>query len=220
MQGASDAPPLEIVGVVGDLKEDGVDQPQWPEVFEAAAQNTMPSMTVVVRTAGEPMVLANSAEKAIQWIDRDQPLSHVQPMGAYIDGSLAQRKFETILLGLFSVLALVLAAVGIYGLLAYLVAQRTHEFGIRMALGASKGSVLSSVLSAGLRLTICGVAIGLALSFAATRVLESLLFGVSGHDPLTLTAVTLLLAVVAIVACWVPAKRAIGVDPVVALRYE
>lgn len=219
-QGASNAPPLEIVGVVGDLKEDGVDQPQWPEVFEAAAQNTMPSMTVVVRTAGEPMALANSAEKAIQLIDRDQPLSHVQPMSAYIDGSLAQREFETVLLGLFSVLALLLAAVGIYGLLAYTVAQRTHEFGIRMALGASKASVLSSVLSAGLRLTICGAAIGLAISLAATRALESLLFRVNGHDPLTLVAATLLLSFVATVACWVPAKRAIGVDPIVALRYE
>jgi len=220
LQGASDAPPLEIVGVVGDLKEDGIDQPQWPEVFEAAAQNTMPSMTMVVRTAGEPMVLANSAEKAIQQIDRDQPLSRVQPMSAYLDSSLAQRRFETVLLGIFSVLALVLAAVGIYGLLAYTVAQRTHEFGIRMALGASKGSVLSSVLSVGLRLTVCGIAIGLAISFVATRALESLLFGVTGHDPLTLAAVMLLLALVAVVACWVPAKRAVGVDPNVALRYE
>lgn len=141
-------------------------------------------------------------------------------MSAYIDSSLAQREFETVLLGLFSVLALLLAAVGIYGLLAYTVAQRTHEFGIRMALGASKASVLSSVLSAGLRLTICGAAIGLAISLAATRALESLLFKVNGQDPLTLVAATLLLSFVATVACWVPAKRAIGVDPIVALRYE
>jgi predicted permease len=220
MQGGKAVPPMEIVGVVGDLKEDGVDQPQWPEVFEAAAQNSMPSMTIVVRTALDPMAMAASAETAIHQVDKDQPLSHVQPMSVYMDGSLGGRKFETALLGIFGALALLLAAVGTYGLLAYMVTQRTYEIGIRMALGAPKRAVFVLVMTFGLELATCGIAIGLAASFAVTRVLQTLLFGVTPHDPLTFAAVTLLLTLVAFVACWIPAKRAIDVDPLVALRYE
>lgn len=219
-QGSIKAPELEIIGIVGDLKEDGVDQPQWPEVFEAAAQNTLPSMTLVVRTAGEPMALAASAEDAIHQVDKDQPLSHVQPMSAYLQVSLAQRKFETLLLGIFSTLALVLAAVGIYGLVGYMVAQRTYEIGIRMALGAQKRSVLALVLRFGLRLVTYGVAAGLVVSLVVTRLVQSLLFGIGERDPLTFISVTIVLAIVALAACYFPARRATQVDPLVALRCE
>lgn len=220
LQGGRKAPPLEIVGVVGDLKEDGLDQPQWPEVFEPAAQNTLPSMTLVVRTVGDPLAMAASAENAIHEVDKDQPLSHVQPMNAYVAASLARRKFETLLLGIFSALALVLAAVGIYGLLAYVVSQRTQEFGIRMAVGAQRHSILALVLRFGVKLATFGLVLGFAVSLAVTRVLQNLLFGVSERDPLTFAGVILLLMVVAVAACYVPARRATKVDPLVALRYE
>lgn len=220
MQGSRKAPPMEVIGVIGDLKEDGVDQPQWPEVFESAAQNTMPSMTFVVRTAGEPIALAASAEDAIHQIDKDQPVSHVQPMSTYVAVSLTQRKFETLLLGLFSALALVLAAVGIYGLVSYMVAERTYEIGIRMALGAQRGGILALVLRFGLRLAIIGLILGLISSLATTRVLQSLLFQVSAYDLSTFAGVAVLLTIVAVAACWIPARRATQVDPLTALRYE
>jgi putative ABC transport system permease protein len=220
MQGDANAPPREIVGVVGDLKEDGIDQPQWPEVFEPAAQNPMPAMTLVMRTAGEPTAMAASAEDIIHQIDPNQPLSHVQPMSAYLDASLARREFETLLLGIFSGLALLLAAVGIYGLAGYMVAQRTHEIGIRIALGAQKRSVFALVMSFGLKLSACGVAIGIIAALAVTHGLENLLFGVGERDPLTFFGVTVLLGTIALLACYFPARRATQVDPMIALGRE
>jgi predicted lysophospholipase L1 biosynthesis ABC-type transport system permease subunit len=220
MQGDANSAPREIIGVVGDLKEDGVDQPQWPEVFEPAAQNPTPAMTLVLRTVGEPAAMAASAEDIIHQIDPDQPFSHVQPMSAYLDASLARREFETLLLGIFSGLALLLAAVGIYGLAGYMVAQRTHEIGIRIALGAPKRSVFALVMSFGLKLSACGVAIGIIAALAVTHGLENLLFGVGERDPLTFFGVTILLGTIALLACYFPARRATQVDPMIALGRE
>ncbi|HEY6253192.1 MAG TPA: ABC transporter permease [Candidatus Angelobacter sp.] len=214
------SPFMEIVGVVGDLKQDGLDQPSWPEVFEPAEQNPMRFLTFVVRTSTDPLTMSTTVKDVIYQVDKDQPAYRVQSMDGYLAASLARRKFETLLLGIFSALALLLAAVGIYGLVAYMVTQRTYEIGIRMALGAQKHSVLTMVLRFGLKLATYGLALGLAVSLAVTRVLQSLLFGVGERDPQTFVGVTVLLTIVALVACYIPAHRATKVDPLVALRYE
>jgi putative ABC transport system permease protein len=214
------SPYREIVGVVADVKQAGADSEQWPEVFLPATQNPGQAMTLVVRTARKPMSVAKAAEAAIQSIDKDQPVSAVQPMDDYMAESLEQRSFSALLLGIFGGLALLLAAVGIYGVTAYSVSQRTHEIGVRMALGAQRRAVLDLVLGSGLRLALAGIAVGLAASLMATRLISSLLFGVTARDPLTFAAVPAFLAAVALLACYLPARRAMRVDPMVALRYE
>jgi hypothetical protein len=216
----SDTPYREIVGVVGDLKQDGLDAPQLPEVFLPAAQSPMNSMTVVVRTTTEPMSLAASVQKEIQAVDPEQPVARVQPMTQYMYESLERRRFSALLLAIFGALALLLAAVGIYSVMAYSVAQRTHEFGVRLALGAQPLDVLALVVKNGLRLILAGIAIGLVAAFGLTRLMNSLLFGVSEKDPVTFIGVTALLGAVALAACYVPARRATRVDPMVVLRYE
>jgi putative ABC transport system permease protein len=153
-------------------------------------------------------------------IDRDQPVSSLMTMEQRISDSVAPRRFNMFLMGLFAALALILAAIGIYGIMAFSVGQRTHEIGIRIALGASRGDVLKLVLRNGLGLALVGIAIGLASAFAATRVMSTLLYGVSPTDPVTYLGEALLLAFVALLACYIPARRATRVDPLVALRYE
>jgi putative ABC transport system permease protein len=213
-------PYREIVGVVGDLKQDGLDARQLPEVFLPAAQSPANSMTVVVRTATEPMSLAASVEKEIQAVDPDQPVARVQPMTQYMNESLERRRFSALLLAIFGALALLLAAIGIYSVMAYSVAQRTHEFGVRLALGAQPLDVLGLVVKNGLQLVLAGIGIGLVAAFGLTRLMNSLLFGVSEKDPVTFVGVTVLLCAVALAACYVPARRATRVDPMVALRHE
>jgi len=213
-------PYREIVGVVGDIKQDGPDAQQLPEVFEPEAQNPGSAVTMMVRTDTAPLSMVSAVEGAIHSVDKNLPLSAVQPMTQYLSQSLSRRRFSTLLLGIFGSLALALAALGIYGVMAYAVAQRWHEIGIRMALGASRQDVLSLVLSQGLRLGLLGVGIGLASAFAVNRWIESLLFGVSSRDPITFGCVALLLCGVALLACYLPARRAAKVDPMVALRYE
>jgi len=210
----------EIVGVVGDIRQDGLDQTQHPEIFEPLAQAPSQNLTLVVRTTTAPMNMRAAVEEAIRAVDKEQPLSAVEPMTQYISESLARRKFSTLLLGLFGGLALLLAAVGIYGVMAYTVTQRRHELGIRMALGAQGNDLFGLVVGSGLRLALAGIAIGLVASLALTRLLRSLLFGVSGMDPATFAAVSILLCIVALAACYIPARRAMRVDPMVALRYE
>ncbi|HTZ97565.1 MAG TPA: ABC transporter permease [Terriglobales bacterium] len=215
-----DGPYREIIGVVGDLKQDGPDAQQLPEAFEPASQSPYQAMTLVVRTQAAPLSMASDVEAAIHSVDKDLPLSAVQPMTRYLSESLSRRIFSTLLLAIFGSLALGLAALGIYGVTAYAVAQRRREIGIRMALGASRQNVLTLVLSQGLRLGLLGVAIGLAASCLLTRWMASLLFGVSSRDPITFGLVALLLSAVALLACYLPARKAAQVDPMVALRYE
>jgi putative ABC transport system permease protein len=210
----------EIVGIVGDLNQEGPDQPQHPEVFEPQGESPSLELTFVVRTKTDPAALAASVEGAIHSVDPDQPIYHVQPMAQYLDESLAGRKFSTTLLSLFGALALLLAAIGIYGVMAYSVTQRTHEIGIRVALGASPPDVLRMMVRAGLGLATAGIGIGLIASFVFARSMESLLFGVHPTDPATLVGVCALLTAVALAACYVPARRATRVDPLVALRHE
>ena len=175
---------------------------------------------VAVRTAGSPLALVSSIRHALGQINSQMVLCDAETMDGIISGSLAARRFSMILLGIFAALALVMSCVGIYGVISYLVGQRTHEIGIRMALGAERRDVLRMVLGEGVKMALVGVAIGLVAAFGLTRLMASMLFGVTAHDPLSFAAVAGLLILVALAACYIPARRATKVDPMVALRHE
>jgi predicted permease len=211
----------EIVGVVGDVKHSGLDAEAEAEYYLPYQQATLPFMTLVVRgTNDKPAALATGARAAVAQLDKDLPLTDIKPMSDWLAASVAPRRFNMLLLGGFALLALCLATVGIYGVMAYAVAQRTHEIGIRIALGAQARDVLRLVVGQGMVLTLIGLSVGLAGAFALTRVLATLLFNVTPTDPLVFAGVTLLLALVALVACYIPARRATRVDPMIALRQE
>jgi putative ABC transport system permease protein len=219
--------PMEVVGVVGDIHHTGLDTEPQPEAF--VVFNQLPdgiplgrggATSIVLRTSGDPLRAVPFVRQAVLEIDRNIPLDNVMTMEARLSASVAAPRFYAILLGLFALLALVLAAVGLYGVLAYNVSQRHREIGVRMALGAEGRDILTLVLRQGLLLTVVGVAIGLAAALGTTRLLTTLLFGVTATDPATYAGISALLVVVAIAACWIPARRAIRVDPMTALRYE
>jgi predicted permease len=209
-----------IVGVVADTRRGGLERAPWAEVYFSQAQAADPSVYALVRTAGDPLTIAKAAQSEVWAIDRDQPVASIRTVDAILARSQANRRFTTLLLALFSVVALTLAAIGIYGVMAYSTAQRTQEIGIRMALGARRGDVLRMVLAEGLTIGGAGLALGLAGAFALTRFMSGLLFGVGTHDPLTFIALPLGLLLVAAVATLIPAARAIRVNPSIALRGE
>jgi putative ABC transport system permease protein len=210
-----------VVGIVANVKYYTLAQPADPTVYWPIAQVPSNSaMYMVVRTAGNPSGVVGAMRAQLQSMDKSLPLYNVKPLGYYLDQTFVQTRYTTLLMGSFALLALILTAVGLYGSIAYSVAQRTHEIGIRMALGAEKGDVLGFVIGQGLRLALGGVAVGTAGALGLTRFLSSLLYGVKFFDPPTLAAVSLTLVVVATFACYVPARRATKVDPVVALRQE
>jgi putative ABC transport system permease protein len=215
-------PYREIVGVVGDVKRGGLDADQGAEVFMPFAQKPGPNYAFTVRTAVPPMSIAQSVEAAIHSVDSDQPITDVQPIEQYMTDSVARRKFSTLLLTIFGGLALVLSAIGIYGVMAYTLSLRTRELGIRTALGAQRADLLRLVIGEGLRLALAGVVIGLAAALALTHLLGkfSLLFNVSATDPLTFAVAVVVLLLVALAACYLPAYRASRTDPLVALRIE
>jgi putative ABC transport system permease protein len=215
-----EAPYREIVGVVGDVPQDGLDAEIRTEVFLPMSQHPDAAMTFLVRTGRPPMSLAKAAIGAVHAIDKDQAVTAVQPMSQYITESLARRRFHTLLLGVFGVLALFLAAVGIYGVVSYGVGQRRREIGIRAALGASPSDVLRLVFRQVLRLAAVGMAIGIAAALLLTRFFASLLFGVGPTDPVTFGGVAFLVIGVVVVACARPARRALAVDPASVLRSE
>jgi len=212
--------PTEIIGVVGDIKHQSLDTETRPMVYWPHPQLPYSSMTLVIRTAGEPLSLAAAAQREIRQMDKDQPVSDVRTMKAWLGESIARSRFGATLLGVFATVALTLAAVGIYGVMSYAVAQRKHEIGVRMALGARAADIFKLVIGQGMILTLIGIGVGLLGAFALTRVIASLLYGVSANDPLTFGLITLLLAGVALLACYIPARRATKVDPMIALRYE
>jgi predicted permease len=218
----------QIVGVAGDIREIGLDQQVEPTMYVpmsqmpdglTAAMNRWFLTSWIVRTAG-PIDLTVALRQAMKEVDPQMPLANVRPMKEIISASVSSQRFILLLMSVFAGLALVLTAVGIYGVLSYQVSQRTSEIGIRMALGAGTSDVVRLVVGQGLRLTLIGVAIGLAAAFGLTRLIVHLLFGVSATDPLAFLTIALMLTAVAALACYLPARRATKVDPIVALRYE
>jgi predicted permease len=220
--GAMEVAPRRIVGIVGNVNEASLARPAESIMYIPYTQvkGTPDQATFIVRTFQEPHGLAPAVRDVVRKLDGDLPLSSMKTMDELVAGSLDTRRFPTILLSLFGAMALVIAAVGVYGVISYSVAQRTHEIGIRVALGASRGQILRMVLTQGLRLAICGVLIGLVASHWLSGLLRDFLFGVTPSDAMTLFAVTAALLAVAFAACWIPARRAMRVDPLVALRYE
>ena len=218
--GTSGEPMRVVVGVVGDVKAEGLGAPSIPESYLSYAQLPFAPMSVVVRTEIAPANLVRTLTAEVQSLDSALPLLHVKTLDEYVDDSIVGTRFETFLLGTFGVLAFVLTAVGLYGVISYTVAQRTREMGIRLALGADRNAILGMVVKSGTLLACSGAVIGLAAAFLLTRLIASLLFGVGPTDPLTFLCVPIALISVAILASYVPARRAARVDPMVALRYE
>jgi predicted permease len=211
----------EIVGVIGDVKHRSLDKEVNPECYVPYLYVPDPYMTLVVRTKStDPTTLNAALRDAVRQVDKDQPVVDIQTMNQVLARSVATRRFNMLLLGIFAGIALALAAVGIFGVMNYSVTQRTHEIGIRMALGAQTSDVLKMIVGQGMILTLIGVAVGLTAAFILTRVMSGLLYGVSATDPLTFAGVAALLSAVALLACYIPARRATKVDPMVALRYE
>ena len=211
---------LEIVGVVKDVLHDGLESPAKPTIYLPFLQSAQAFMVTVVRTDIDPAGLSSAVRGAIAAVDKDQPVLMTRTMADIYLDSVAQRRFNTALLVAFGTLALLLAVVGVYGLMAFAVARRTHEMGVRIALGAERWDVVKLVLGQGLRLAFFGIAFGLAIAFFLTRFLSKLLFNVPQTDPATFILVPLCLGGIALLASYIPARRAIRVDPVVALRYE
>jgi putative ABC transport system permease protein len=214
---------MTIIGVVGDVKHSGLNQPTDPAIYTPFPQSDerwRRFMTLVVQARDAHPGLVEEVKKQVWSLDSQLPVSDVQPMDAFIAVSLAQQRFNMLLLGLFAALALFLAAVGIYGAMAYAVNQRAHEIGIRTAMGAQRTDVLRLVLRDGAKIAFFGIGFGIAGALALTRLMASLLFEVKPTDPATFASVAILLAVVALGACYIPARRAMRVDPMVALRYE
>jgi predicted permease len=221
----------EIIGVVGHVKQWGLDadaksaiEAQFDYPFMQLPEKLMPlaadAVAVVLRTEGDPTAVMGSVRRAVEEIDPREVVYNVQTMDEVVSNSFAVRRLAMILLGVFASLALLLACVGIYGVISYLTGQRTHEIGVRMALGAQRSNVLKLVMGHGARMALIGVAIGIVSALGLTRLMANQLFGVSAHDPLTFAGVAMLLIIVAIAACYMPAERATRVDPMIALRHE
>jgi predicted permease len=210
----------EIIGVVGAVKHNGLDGVVRGQLYMPHNQRPQGAMYLVIRTSGNPTDVAGAVKSAIQTFDKDQPVYNIKTMEEYLAGSVAKRRFTMLLFGIFGAVALILAAVGLYGVMSYSVTQRTHEIGIRMALGAKQSDVLRLVVGQGMLLALAGVGIGIGAAFALTRLMSSLLFGVGATDPLTFILISFILTGVALGACFVPARRATRVDPMIALRYE
>jgi putative ABC transport system permease protein len=215
---------MEIVGVVGDVSP-GLGLDTKAEMYLPYRQSDRPpvtlvQMSLVMRTAGDPREQAGALRAAIAGIDPNQPVVRPRTMEDNMAATVAQPKFRTWLIGIFAALALALAAVGIYGVMSYSVAQRTSEIGIRLTLGAQRSDIVGAILGEGLRFAVIGVVLGLAGGMAITRLLKAFLFGVTSTDPLTYVGVAVVFLTVAIVASLVPVRRAMRVDPIVALRYE
>ena len=217
----------EIVGVVGHVKQNGLNEESRAQIYRPWTQippkwkaDFTRATDMIVKTSVEPTSLIGAIKREIRAIDKDQPIAQVQTLDDKLSESIAPQRFTLLLLGIFALMALSLASAGIYGLMSYAVTQRTHEIGVRMALGARQVDVLKLMVRQGMGLVVIGVALGLAGAFATTRLMSALLFDVTPKDPVTFAVVTAVLTIVAFVACYLPARRATKVDPLVALRYE
>jgi ABC-type lipoprotein release transport system permease subunit len=222
-------PPRQIVGIVGTVRENGlkkadvgvmyIPQSQVPEGLTTLANSVIP-LSWAIRTAASPMTLRIPVEQELRAVDGQIPISRERTMEQVVADTVSRQSFNMLLLSIFAGVALVLAAIGIYGLMSYAVQQRTQELGIRMALGANRSNVLRLVMAQGTKLAVCGVVLGLALAWGLTRLIASLLFGVKAADPTTFGLVAGILAAVALGAAYIPARRATTIDPLIALRYE
>jgi putative ABC transport system permease protein len=208
----------EIVGVVGNVHHDGLDADPSPTMYVPYRQDIFSSMCLVARTDGDPTQLTSTVRQTVREIDPGLPAFSISPLANVISDSVAQRRFSMLLLGLFALIAVFLAAVGLYGVVAYTVSQRTQEIGVRMAIGAGRSDVLKMVVGGGMKLALLGVAIGIAGALAVARVVAAMLFEVTPFDPTSYLATAAILLAVAALACYVPARRAMRVDPIVALR--
>lgn len=216
----NDPKPATIIGVVGDIKQWQLEEQQLGQIYTHYPQNPHIFATLAVRTTGDPMAMVGAVRQAVWSVDRDQPMWKIRTLESLVERSTGQRRFTAVLLGSFSALALLLAAIGLYGVISYSVSQRTQEVGVRMALGAQRRDIFRLILGQGLLLTCIGIALGAVGAFFATGLIKTLLFQVRERDPLTYVAVAAVLAAVALLATYLPARRATGVDPVIALRYE
>jgi putative ABC transport system permease protein len=214
--------PRAIVGVVGDMKHSALDEKDKREIYLPMAQVPFPTtqMSLAVRVSGDPMQMVAAVRGQIWAVDKDQPILNIETMERLMSKSVAPRRFNLLLLGTFALVGLALAGVGLYGVMSYTVTQRTREIGVRMALGAQKGDVLRLVIREGMKLSLIGALLGLGGALALTRLLKSLLFDMSATDPLTFIVIAAVLIIVALLACWIPAQRAAGMDPLVSLRVE
>jgi putative ABC transport system permease protein len=210
----------EIVGVVADVRSMSLDPQVESNVYVPYWQWPMQTLTLYVRTTENPANFAAALYSEVKALNKNLPAPKVQTMNERLSDVVAEPRFQTLLLGLFGLVALVLVIAGVYGVVSYSVAQRAQEIGVRMALGAGARDVLRLVIGQGMKLVLAGVAIGLAGAFALTRLMKTLLFGVSAYDPLTFVSIALLLALVALLSCWIPARRATRVNPIIALRRE
>jgi len=220
IQTSADGPAIEIVGVVRDIKYYSLAEEPRPYVYTSAAQSYAPDVTMHIRTAGDPKALIRAAQKEIESLDPNVAITKLTTFAELRQAPLFPSRAMAIVSSLFGLLALLLAAVGIYGVTSYTVGQRTREVGIRIALGAERGDILRLIIGQGVMITLIGVGVGLVAALALTRFLSSLLFGVSATDPLAFVLIAFLLTFVALLACWIPARRATKVDPMVALRCE
>jgi putative ABC transport system permease protein len=211
---------VEIVGVVGSVKFSSLDGAARDEMYVPYTQRPSPNMTLVVRAASDPAALATAVRAQVQAVDKEQPVANVLTMEEVVANSIAQSRLTMLLLGIFAVAAMALAAVGIHGVMSYSVAQRTHEIGIRMALGAERGDVLRLVVGQGMVLALAGAALGCLGAFGLTRLMTSLLYDIHPYDFPTFLAVTTVLSIVALAANAIPARRATNIDPMIALRHE
>jgi putative ABC transport system permease protein len=207
-----------IVGVVADTRRGGFDREPWSETYFPMRQAPESRAFVLLRTGGDPVALAAQARTAVWSIDPNQAIASIRTVPELLAQRELNRRFTTLLLGVFASVALLLAIIGTYGVIAHGTAQRTQEIGIRMALGADRWSILRMVLAGGLRIAAAGLTLGVLGALALTRVLAGLLFGIGARDPLTFVAVPAALLVVALAACWIPARRAMRVDPAITLR--
>jgi predicted permease len=209
-----------IVGVVGDVKHSSLDEEAKAEIYFPMAQSTRRTMTLAVRASGDPMQMVAAVRGQVRAADKEIPIFNLQTMERLIDKSVAPRRFNMLLLGVFALVGLALAGVGLYGVISYTVTQRTREIGVRVALGAQTGDVLRQIIGEGMTLALIGVLLGLGGALALTRLMKTLLFGVSSTDPLTFIVIAAALIIVALLACWIPARRAANMDPLASLRVE
>jgi len=214
------APAVSIVGVTADVMNSDFEDRRDPQIYVPYAQETWRSMSLVIRSDSEPARLTSAVRGEVSRLDKTLPVFNVKPMERVIGERMSPKRLATAMMAIFAVLALALAGVGIYAVMSYSVSQRTHEIGIRRALGAQPADILKLILSEGLILTSIGLGIGLVGAFATTRAMSQLLYGVTTKDPVTYIGISLMLGLVAMLACYVPTRKALRVDPMVALRYE